>query len=165
MNLDSLRARIDELDSRLVATLAERQALALLTGRFKNAVRDPARERAVLDRLTTLAEEPLDAGFIEALYALIMGHSRSLQETGRVCVGYVGPRDRARAVMADLRPEAVLIPVADADEALAELDEGKLDGVLVVSTEATLSAPGTTRVLRGPAGAWSFYQRSSYAPA
>jgi len=60
-SLRDARDSIDEIDRRVVELLAERYALVdeLCTTKAENgdSVRDPDREQALLDRVTTLAEE------------------------------------------------------------------------------------------------------------
>lgn len=56
--LDALRRRIDDVDRRLVLILARRQRLVEAAAAIKgspDAVRNPARERAVLDHVRTVA--------------------------------------------------------------------------------------------------------------
>lgn len=91
--LDALRARIDDVDARLLTLLNERAELSLAVGRFKAAdagpVFRPERERAVLDRLTALSRGPLPAGHIRAIWREIFSSSRNLQRPRRVA--FLGP--------------------------------------------------------------------------
>lgn len=82
-----LRAAIDAADARLIETLAERRKLGEALGGLKagggQAVRDPARERAVMERAVTLAqEEGLDPAFVEKLFQLVIDDSLRRQRAG-----------------------------------------------------------------------------------
>lgn len=83
----ALRGAIDAADERLVSILAERRKLGEALGGLKagggQAVRDPARERAVLERAAGLAEsEGLDPGFVEKLFQLVIDDSLRRQRAG-----------------------------------------------------------------------------------
>lgn len=78
MSLESLRAALDEVDSALIAALARRAALVREIWAWKEAHglprHDPARERALKDRLVRQAAElGLSAEAVEAILAQIVG--------------------------------------------------------------------------------------------
>jgi len=79
--LAELRRRIDVLDERIVAALAERMTLARATSARKDGpVRDPRREAAVLAHVEESALRlGVDAASIAAVYAVILELSRGLQ--------------------------------------------------------------------------------------
>lgn len=87
LSLADLRAQIEAVDARLIATLAERVVLARAAGHAKvlahHPVVDPAREAAVVTRAVVLARA---AGLVEddvrALYWRIMAMSRRVQLAG-----------------------------------------------------------------------------------
>ena len=83
-SLSELRAAIEDVDTRLIAAIAERLALARAVGELKVAdgepVLDPAREAAVVARVSSLARSagvPEDE--IRALYWRLLSMSRRAQ--------------------------------------------------------------------------------------
>ncbi|HMA53811.1 MAG TPA: chorismate mutase [Acidobacteriota bacterium] len=86
MTLQEIRERIDELDREILGLLDRRMELARRSGKLKAAVRDEEREAQVLDRVGRWAESRhrlLRADFAKALYVVIMGESRRIQEEER----------------------------------------------------------------------------------
>jgi chorismate mutase/prephenate dehydratase len=86
--LRALRERIDDLDRRIVALLNERAALALEVGRAKTAagrraIRDLAREREVLIRVTLANEGPMPQAELLALYRRLFVTTRALETADR----------------------------------------------------------------------------------
>lgn len=82
-----LRKAIDAADARLVRLLAERRRIGEALGALKagdgQRVRDPARERDVLDRAVALArEEGLDASFVERVFQIVIDESLRRQRAG-----------------------------------------------------------------------------------
>lgn len=83
-SLATLRAEIEAVDARLIATLAERIVLARAAGEAKalahHPVVDPAREAAVVTRAVALARAAgLAEDDVRALYWRIMAMSRRVQ--------------------------------------------------------------------------------------
>jgi chorismate mutase / prephenate dehydratase len=93
MNLETYRKQIDELDAKLVALLNERTRAAMEIGRLKQEtdaeIYVPAREKAVLDRVTALNEGPLEDASVTAIYREIMSAALALEHPMRVA--YLGP--------------------------------------------------------------------------
>lgn len=94
--LAPLRARIDELDAKLVELMNERARVALEIGRTKREVGGgevqfyvPAREKAVLDKIRGLNAGPLPDRTLDAIWREIMSGSIGLQKPLRVA--YLGP--------------------------------------------------------------------------
>jgi chorismate mutase / prephenate dehydratase len=87
--LRRLRRRIDALDRRIVRLLNERASLALVADSHKaaagrSAVRDPVRERDVLDRVTAEASRgPLPVADLLGLYRRLIAATRRLQAESR----------------------------------------------------------------------------------
>jgi chorismate mutase len=81
--IDDLRARIDDLDARLVALLNERAACALAIGQVKERqglpVYQPAREADVLRRVCDANAGPLDDDAIRRLFERIIDEARRLE--------------------------------------------------------------------------------------
>jgi chorismate mutase/prephenate dehydratase len=83
-SLQSLRKRLDDVDHRLIETLAERQRLVVDVAAVKAdpslPLQDSNRERELLSRISTLADEQgLDRYFVESLYSRILDHSLRFQ--------------------------------------------------------------------------------------
>lgn len=83
IDIDRLRARIDEIDARLVQLLSERAQCALTIGHLKRALRmaiyQPAREADVLQHVCALNEGPLDDEAIRRLFERIIDEARRLE--------------------------------------------------------------------------------------
>ena len=93
--LAELRARIDELDRRIVALLGERAELGRLAGRAKvaagrRAVRDVEREREVLLRVAMANAGPISQADLISIYRRVVAATRDLEA-----------RDRTRGTRAD----------------------------------------------------------------
>jgi chorismate mutase len=84
--LAELRKAIDAIDSEILRLLGERAGLVVRLGAIKRAsglpIHDPERERAILDRLSRGAPEPLDAGTVRRVFERIIDESRRI-ELGR----------------------------------------------------------------------------------
>lgn len=93
MNLDELRTCIDSLDAELVRLLNERTRAAMEIGRLKQEngqeIYVPAREKAVLDRVITRNEGPLENESLCAIYREIMSAALALEH--HVKIAYFGP--------------------------------------------------------------------------
>jgi chorismate mutase/prephenate dehydratase len=89
---ESLRARIDGLDEKLVRLLAERAEAAEAIGRLKRrqgaTAFDPGRERAVRTRLARLSRGRFPAPALEAVFREIVSASRAIGQPTRV--GFLG---------------------------------------------------------------------------
>jgi len=97
-----LRDRIDRLDRRIVALLNERARLGLAVGAAKDAagrraVRDPEREREVLEHVAAANEGPLSAADLDSLYRRMMAATRSLELDARRAAGARGETKDLRA--------------------------------------------------------------------
>jgi chorismate mutase len=86
--LETLRARIDELDRTIVERLNERARLAIEAGRLKTAagrdgVRDDEREREVLLRVAMANEGPLPQADLVEVYRRLIEALVALEEADR----------------------------------------------------------------------------------
>jgi chorismate mutase/prephenate dehydratase len=93
MTLESLRKKIDEIDAGLVRLLNKRTSHALEIGKLKKkngkGIYVPAREKAVLARVTSLNKGPLTNKSIRAIYREIMSSALALEKNLKVA--YMGP--------------------------------------------------------------------------
>jgi chorismate mutase len=82
--LEELRRAIDEVDRKLLELMAERARLVLAVGDVKRArsmsVYDPERERRVLERLGSMAKEPLDAMTVRRVFERLIDEMRRLEQ-------------------------------------------------------------------------------------
>lgn len=82
--LDELRRGIDAVDQQILKLLHERVRLVMQVGEYKRErgipVYDPARERALLDRLCKAAEPPLDADTIRRIFERLVDESRRIEQ-------------------------------------------------------------------------------------
>ena len=82
MELNSVRERIDAIDNELTRLFTERMQTVAEVARVKKAtgkvVRDPARERAVVNRVTAQAGDAF-APYVKNLYGLIFELSRNYE--------------------------------------------------------------------------------------
>lgn len=92
-DLSALRESIDDIDSRLLALLAERADVVANVGAAKARegapVLDPEREKALLEKVVAKGAGRFPKDAIVAVYREILSGSVSLQ--GRVTVAYLGP--------------------------------------------------------------------------
>ncbi|RMH25681.1 MAG: prephenate dehydratase [Planctomycetota bacterium] len=91
--LEALRARIDEVDRRLVDLLNERARVVVEVGRLKRGsgtpIYAPHREAEVLKKVLSLNTGPLPARAVEGVYRELMSGSFALEQPLRI--GYLGP--------------------------------------------------------------------------
>jgi chorismate mutase/prephenate dehydrogenase len=95
MNLDELRAELEEVDRQLLSHVARRQSLAAEIGRAKHKsglpTRDYGQEREVLQRaLATAGELGVSKQLAEAMTLLLIQSSLTVQEQDRVASGGEG---------------------------------------------------------------------------
>lgn len=88
-DLDRLRARLDEIDTLLVQTIAERQSIVAQIGKVKHSaggqLRDFRRERQVLDKVRRSATAAgMQADLAEDIMRRLIGSSLTTQEQDRV---------------------------------------------------------------------------------
>jgi chorismate mutase len=83
VTIDELRARIDDIDRRLVALLGERASCALELGHLKELaglpIYQPAREAEVLANVRAANQGPLDDDAIARLFERVIDEARRLE--------------------------------------------------------------------------------------
>ncbi|MDN4165283.1 prephenate dehydratase [Cytophagales bacterium LB-30] len=93
MTLDEIRAQIDAIDSSLLALLEQRMDWVKKVGDLKKSnqtlIYRPEREKAIIERLSTLSEGKLSPKAIEAIFLEIFAVSRHHEMPERVA--YLGP--------------------------------------------------------------------------
>ncbi|MFM1831205.1 MAG: hypothetical protein RLZZ558_1545 [Planctomycetota bacterium] len=93
-DLSALRARIDDLDARILSMLRDRARVVVEVGKAKRQTGTPIymphREKEVLDRVLAMDHAPLSDRTIEAIWREMMSGSFGLELPMRV--GFLGPR-------------------------------------------------------------------------
>ena len=83
MDINDWRARIDTVDQIIIDLLNRRMGYAQEIGHLKQAkgqqVRDPQREREVIDRLKAYNQGPIGDEAIADLYTRIIAEARNLE--------------------------------------------------------------------------------------
>ena len=91
--VEEIRSAIDAIDNEFIILLQKRADMAKRMGTLKHAngaqIFDPARERAIMDRLGTMIEPPLNKDMLTAFLHVLFSISRSLQ--ARQAIAYLGP--------------------------------------------------------------------------
>ncbi len=84
MDISAWRERIDQLDRELLERLNERMRCALAIGRIKKEhgrpIRDPEREKALLQKLREYNEGPMRNVAIEEIFRRIIAEAVHLEE-------------------------------------------------------------------------------------
>lgn len=84
LDLDELRRSIDAVDQQILKLVHERVRLVMQVGEYKRErgipVYDPARERALLERLCKAAEPPLDADTVRRIFERLVDESRRIEQ-------------------------------------------------------------------------------------
>ncbi len=93
MSLETIRGKIDAIDTRLVKLLNARTRHALEIGKLKQkngkGIYVPAREKAVLARVASMNKGPLTDKSLRAIYREVMSAALSLEKNLKVA--YMGP--------------------------------------------------------------------------
>lgn len=81
--VEALRVEIDRIDQQLLRILTERAKVVLRVGERKQVVglsiHDPRREQALLDRLASQADPPLDQQIVLTVFRTIVAECRRLE--------------------------------------------------------------------------------------
>jgi len=84
MDIDDWRAKIDEVDLRILALLNERARYALEIGKIKKCDRlplfKPEREQKILERLVAHNPGPLPDAAVRRLFERVLDENRSLEK-------------------------------------------------------------------------------------
>ncbi|MBI4474286.1 MAG: chorismate mutase [Acidobacteria bacterium] len=83
MSIDDWRARIDDIDCKLVALLNDRARYVIEVGKIKNEVRmnvfDPERERQIISRALEQNRGPLDDQSLRRIFECVIDECRRLE--------------------------------------------------------------------------------------
>jgi len=144
--LGELRARIDSVDEEIVRLLDRRARLARRIGEIKqkNGLQAyaPARERAVLNRVTALSTGDFPRGGLEEVFREIISSSISLE--ARLKIAYLGPEATFthEAALRSFGASVELEPQATVAEVFTRVERGEAEhGVVPVenSMEGTVT--------------------------
>lgn len=140
--LAPLRARVDEIDRRLVELLNERARVIVDIGKVKretgSPVYAPHREAAVLARAVAANAGPLSNRTIEAVWREVMSGSFSLERPLRI--GYLGPPGSFSHEAAAKRfgSSVSFEDVTDIEAVFTEVRRGRVDYGLVPIENSTM---------------------------
>ncbi|HMO27409.1 MAG TPA: chorismate mutase [Tepidisphaeraceae bacterium] len=133
--LDGLRARIDDLDARLVELLNERARVVVEIGRLKQQtsapIYAPDREKRVMARVRELNNGPLPDRCLEAVWRELMSGSFALEKPLRIA--YAGPAGNFShaAAVRKFGSSVEYVPLADVSTVFSEISRGHADYGLV----------------------------------
>lgn len=139
MTLDNLRAKIDELDERILALLNERAECALKIGEIKQndktAFYVPEREKKVFAALREKNKGPLSDDAVKAIYREVISAIRAMEQP--ISVAFLGPRYSFSNVAAHriFGATAELHPMPTVPDIFLEVERGHIDyGVVPVES-------------------------------
>lgn len=148
MSLDKLRAKIDDLDSRILDLLLERADAATQVGELKRdadtSVYVPEREAKLLRGLLSRDLGYLDADAISAIYREIVSACRGAERQLRVC--YLGPEHTFTHLAAVKRfgSGARFIPTSSIPDIFRAVEAERADLGVVPIQNSTEGAVGPT---------------------
>ena len=131
MNLEGLRHKIDQLDTRLLNLLNQRARIALTIAKAKKnqgqARYSPDREKQVLNRLLRINPGSLSSASVEAIYREIM--SSSLAQHKPLMIAYLGPQASFthQAALKKFGSQVVYSPSNSITDVFAEVEKGGAD--------------------------------------
>jgi len=148
MGIEELRAKIDELDVRIVALLNERARLAVDIGKIKRANRAltyaPDREEQVLRRVANANTGPLPAASLRSIYTEVISACRALERPVRVA--FLGPEGTFahQAVKRQFGSAAEYLPVNSISGVFAEVESERADHGVVPIENSSEGGVGET---------------------
>jgi chorismate mutase / prephenate dehydratase len=144
--LNSLRAKIDALDARLVKLLSERARLVQQVGEVKQgaAVYRPEREAEILRRVAGLNPGPFADAALQRIYIEIMSACRALEDS--VAVAYLGPAGTysQEAATKHFGGATPLVTCASIDEVFRRVETAEVGYGVVPVENSTEGAVGRT---------------------
>jgi len=135
MNLDDLRKKIDEIDSRIVALIAERQNISKEIGQGKHKtsriIEDRERELRVLKHVRSLArDKKISPSDIEGIYKQIIDASKKIQGVAVAYQGEPGAYTEEAAIQF-FGQSTKGLPYDTLDEVFEAVEKGKAPFALV----------------------------------
>ena len=126
MNLETIRKKVDLLDSEILKLLKDRMEQVLLTKKFKSQIEDSQRENEVLERIRQNSTGLINADFIEKIYIEIIKESKDLQQNDWELIAFQGEHG-AYGEVAARKWNRDLIPMPC--RGFADVFEGVKDGI------------------------------------
>jgi chorismate mutase / prephenate dehydratase len=154
--MEALRAGIDEVDEKIVRLLDQRARLARRIGEIKQEngleAYAPARERAVLDRVTSLGTGDFPMRGLQAVFREIISGSISLE--ARLKVAYLGPEStftheaalRSFGASVELEPQTTVAEVftrverGEAEHGIVPV-ENSMEGAVTHTLDELMNSP------------------------
>ena len=154
--MEALRAGIDEVDEKIVRLLHQRARLARRIGEIKQEngleAYAPARERAVLDRVTSLGAGDFPMRGLQAVFREIISGSISLE--ARLKVAYLGPEStftheaalRSFGASVELEPQTTVAEVftrverGEAEHGIVPV-ENSMEGAVTHTLDELMNSP------------------------
>ncbi|HEU4847434.1 MAG TPA: prephenate dehydratase [Rubrobacteraceae bacterium] len=154
--MEALRAGIDEVDEKIVRLLDQRARLARRIGEIKQEngleAYAPARERAVLDRVTSLGAGDYPMRGLQAVFREIISGSISLE--ARLKVAYLGPEStftheaalRSFGASVELEPQTTVAEVftrverGEAEHGIVPV-ENSMEGAVTHTLDELMNSP------------------------
>lgn len=140
-DLESLRRKIDALDSQILRLLDERTRLALEIGKFKRArgeeVYAPDRESEIYRKLSEMKQTIMPAESLKTIYREIMSATLSLEKP--LAVAYLGPEATFThlAAISKFGANVRYIPCGSITEVFAEVEKKRADhGVVPIENSS-----------------------------
>ncbi len=132
MTIEAIRRNIDRLDSRIVKLLTDRMEQSLMVGKLKERLKDPERERQVLERIRGSATAWVHPEFMEAIYRNIIEESKTLQQEDRELIAFQGEHGAySEAAARSWDPDLVPLPCPEFADLFAGVEGGLFDYGLV----------------------------------
>ncbi len=144
-SIETLRARMDEINLKILRLVSLRANLAMEIGRLKHhhgEVYQPARERAIIEKMIAENQGPLTDEQLKRIYVEIISACRALEHEPRVA--FLGPEHTYSHEAARMRfgSSVELIPLESFAAVFQAIENGRADfGVVPVenSTEGSVT--------------------------
>ena len=145
-SLESLRDKIDEIDSQIVRLLNQRVQAAVEIGRIKDKLGvdpyDPAREEEVFKKLRALNTGPMQGDSLRTIYREVISASIALEKS--LVIGFLGPETTYthQAAVKNFGATLSYRPLPDIPDAFQSVEQGECDyGVVPIenSTEGAVN--------------------------
>jgi len=145
-SLETLRARMDELNLKILRLISARASVATEIGRLKHLeggeVYQPVRERAIIEKMIAENQGPLTDDQVKRIYVEIISACRALEH--EPSVAFLGPEHTYshEAVRMRFGSSVALMPLESFAAVFQAIDNGRADfGVVPVenSTEGSIN--------------------------